>query len=238
MTNPTVSLAVVDPCDVWGTDLRMRLPSADDDAIAYEVRNTIQEFLQQSGALALDLLIDVVPGEDTYDYKDVDATYSPSNVSFGGLEGLYVHQIKLEDGSYLRLQDYVPYPLAAGASVPRVAWSAGQLGSVRVYPAPGETMAGQQMEFKTTLILVRPISTVPAALAAGYFDVILDGATGRMMSHSKRPYSDPKLGEYYLRRFRNGMRVATDEAKRGWMNAESSFLFNQDWSRTTRLRYP
>ena len=233
-----VVLGVVDPSDVWGTDLRMRLPSADSGAIDREVANTVQEFLQRSGALALTLDMDVTPGQDVYSYNTVPTQQIPIDLSFGGATGLYCHQIRLEDGSILRLSDHRPRNLITSSSSPTVAWNSGLAGQFQVYPTPSSAMAGQKFICLLTLIMKSPISSVPEHVATWYYDVILDGATGRMMSHPKRPYSDPKLAVYYLKRFRNGIRVAIDEAKRGWMNADSSFLYNQDWSRKTQLRHP
>lgn len=236
MAADSIEVAVVDPLDTWGTAIRVRLPSADDDAIVQELVNTIQEFAQKSGALPVRLTQDFVPGQAQYDFSLIPTTYTPAAAAFGGLRGLYCHAVQLPDGRYIPLVQNRPGPAYASPAqrgVPQAAFVPTWPGTVELFPAPDDSLAGQKLAVWTSVAFIRPVSSVLQLLSDFSYEAVLDGATARMMNHPKRPYSDTKLAEYYLRRFRNAMRVATDEAKRHWSNADTEFSFNPDWSSKT-----
>lgn len=66
---------------------------------------------------------------------------------------------------------------------------------------------------------------VPYTYQRYHFDKILDGATGRLFSQPGKPYTNPKMAQYHLRRFRNGMAQARDMAQRQFTTAGHDFRF-------------
>jgi hypothetical protein len=201
-----------------------------------EIRNAADELVKSSGLLRQDLELDIDPGEISYPFKTIPVSYTPmEDASFSGLQATYAHYVRLADGSYVGLRDWRPGgSVRVNPGVPRHAFSS-SFGVMELVPPPSDAMNGQKFYINATLTLVRPISWVPAMLAETSYETILDGATGRMMSHPKRPYSDVKMAEYYLRRFRDGIRTAANDVKVRWSNAESTFQYNPDWSSRARI---
>ena len=66
---------------------------------------------------------------------------------------------------------------------------------------------------------------VPMTFQRFHFDKILDGATGRLMGQPGKPYTNPKLAQYHLRRFRNGISQARDMARRQFITLDAEFTF-------------
>jgi hypothetical protein len=64
-----------------------------------------------------------------------------------------------------------------------------------------------------------------------YFDAILDGASGRLAQHLKRPYSDTKTSVYWLKRFRNEIRIAKNDQHQQWSVVNPVPTFPVDWTR-------
>ena len=239
----SVELDVVDPDAVWVRSAMVRLPGADRDAVSQELGSAIHEFVRKSNCLVVRYEIPLEADVAQYSLSPIPTIANEGQADFAGLDGTFLHYVDIP-GFELRLypRDYDPsrllwnvtsshHPLACWCPTPS---------KVALFPAPAASLAGQNMEVCVSASLRRRYDTaspdvpmfptVPTFLAQHYFDPILDGVTGRMMSHAKRPYSDPRLGVYYLKRFRDGMRVATDEALRKWSSSESSFMFNRDWS--------
>lgn len=241
MAVDTISIERVDALsDIWGSDLRVRLPSADGGAIDREIANAVQEFVQQSGVMILEVTQDIVGDQALYEFSTIPTEHIPTTTPFNGIRGLYCHAVRLENGDYLRINQHRPrgaFSTPAQTGKPTVAHVPSWPGTVELFPVPNESLDGQKLTVVTSAIFLRPVVSVPEIIHGWYYEAILDGATGRMMSHPKRPYSDPRLAQYYLRRFRNQMRVAADEAKRKWSNAESEFRFNPSWAHKVQLRH-
>ncbi|RKX47794.1 MAG: hypothetical protein DRP64_00060 [Verrucomicrobia bacterium] len=66
---------------------------------------------------------------------------------------------------------------------------------------------------------------VPYTYERYHFDKILDGATGRLFSQPGKPYTNPKMAQYHLRRFRNGMAQARDMAQRQFNKSGNDFIY-------------
>ena len=229
---------VVDPLEVWGQSIRARLPGADEGAWLQELQNAVEEFCIRSLCMQIDLPITVAAGVADYPLNPVDAVPVPAVVDWPGVQALYVHYAEFSwDGRPHFPTDYRPkylYPNAT--SNPQTIYVV-EPAVVGLFPVPGARLDGELFTVHTALVPKRPISHVPKMLADYYFEGVLDGAVGRMMGHSKRPYSDPRMAQYHMTRFRNAMRTAKDEALRRWGNAERSHSFNPDWSRSTDTRH-
>ncbi len=229
---------LVDPKEVWGQPARARLPAADDGAIAIELDGVLHEFVKNSLCLLAEKELVLEAGKADYPLNPFTVTTNPLEAEWAGAKALYTHRVEYaEDSRPLRLLDGRPSGVSSNYSGgPLVAYCP-EPAVVQFYPTPTESEVGKVYRAWASLTLVRPVEWVPEILADYYYDGILDGISARMMTHAKRPYSDPKLAEYYMRRFRNAMRTAKDETMRRWSNAESSFRFNRDWSHQPQLRH-
>jgi hypothetical protein len=217
--------------DVWGTDLRMRLPSANVDAMRREIGLAAQEFMQKATVFRTWLTAQIDSSDPVFDFANVEVVANQTGLDWGGLRGLYLHKAALEDGTEIKLLPCSPratWTLPTGR--PTKAFVREVPGFVELYPTPTEDMAGQWVMLLASLVLKQPVSAVPSELADWNYDTLLDGATARMMAHPKRPYSDAQLAQYYLRRFRNGMRTAVNEAKARWSEAEYPISLRSDWA--------
>lgn len=217
--------------ELWGTDLRMRLPGSDNDAMRRELGRTVQEFLQNALVFKTWLTAQIDKNNPVFDFANVAVTPNPSDAQWGGMRGLFLHKVVLESGLQMKLVSSPPQMIWVGLTgSPVKAFVREVPGFFELYPTPPDEMDGQWVALLASLVLKQPIYAVPSFLGDWNYDVILDGATARMMSHPKRPYSDAKLAEYYLRRFRNSMRLAVNEAKARWSEADYPASLHSDWA--------
>jgi hypothetical protein len=232
-----IVVSVVDPIDVWGQSLRARLPGADPGAWALELESTVEEFCKRSLCLIQELEIPYVAEQGVYALNPVTTTVEPIDSPWGGVHALYVHFLHFPDDPRRHIpHDRYPSPVRDSIGVPVAFWVPSPA-EIEVIPAPSSELAGRTMRVTTSLIPKRPMKWMPEMISDYYFEVILDGALGRMLSHPKRPYSDPQLAAYHMKRYRNGMREAKDESLRRWGNAEIPPIYNSEWSWKPALRH-
>lgn len=62
---------------------------------------------------------------------------------------------------------------------------------------------------------------LPDIAYAQHYDALLDGLLGRLYSQPAKPYSNPQLAAYHLKRFRNAIAVFHAEANSGYAGAAS-----------------
>ena len=232
-----VLIDVVEPVEVWGQSIRARLPGADEGAWQQELQNAVEEFCIRSLALQYELPIRAQTDVSDYPLNPVDAVPNPDVPDWVGVQALYVHHVEFSwDHRPHFPRDYRPqflYPHTSGN--PQTIYVT-EPAVVSLFPTPQAQINDELFFVHTALVPKRPIVYVPKMLADYYFEGILDGTVGRMMGHAKRPYSDPRMAQYHMTRFRNAMRTAKDEALRRWGNAERSYTFNPDWSRKANTR--
>lgn len=82
-----------------------------------------------------------------------------------------------------------------------------------VWPTPDQY--DDEILVRVVLIPTDTATTLPDIASRSYFDGILDGALGRVYGHPAKPYSNPTLAEYHLRRFRNAIAKAKGEVQQG-----------------------
>lgn len=71
---------------------------------------------------------------------------------------------------------------------------------------------------------------MPDALFKKYFTWLLDGVLGRLMSQQNKSYSDTKMAQYHLARFRNGIAKARIETQRANTSGAGSWRFPQTFA--------
>jgi len=225
-----LTVPVVDPMEIWGQPVRARLPGSDDDAVLIELQAALHEFLKHSLSLVYDVPLLMQEGVPEYSLNPVATEPDPLDAPWNGLHGLYCHYAVFgTDPRHIFPVDYKPLGASYSPSVPQRFWCP-EPAVVELLPTPNSLYDGIAFTVTTSLVPIHPVMSVPKMVSDYYFESILDGTVGRMMSHVKRPYSDPKTGTYHMRRFRNGMRTAKDETLRRWSNAERSAVYNRDWS--------
>ena len=77
---------------------------------------------------------------------------------------------------------------------------------------------------------LRPLDPTDVAadmslLENDFWEVIYDGALGRMFSQVEKPYMDNADAVYHLQRYRNGTRKARDQANRGFTGNAQNWTF-------------
>lgn len=85
---------------------------------------------------------------------------------------------------------------------------------INLWPTPDQ----YETDVIVRVQLIPSVTSVrlPHSASGLYYEALLDGVLGRLYAHPAKPYSNPTLGEYHLRRFRNAIGAAAGEAKQGW----------------------
>ena len=101
-------------------------------------------------------------------------------------------------------------------------------GAVQVWPSFGDgTAVGQGLVPWVALGFPRGIviDSVPIIFERMWYEIILDGATAKLLSQQDKPYTNPVIAQYHARRFRNGIAEARDMARRQMSNSDSHWAF-------------
>ncbi len=163
---------------------RVSLPGALDSAILYELFPVLDEFCQATNIWQEDI-----------------------NFSVNTLSQDYV--ITPSSGNILRLvgiQNSDGIPVWGTMQVPTFIFLKYMPSKIDVYTA------------KVALSVVDPVKkdgypVIPDWILINFNRDITEGLLARMMSQKSKPYSDEKLGIYYLRRWRNAMAKARTDAQ-------------------------
>ncbi len=212
------------PMETWQDELLPRVPGADPTVVERELQGTLREFYRTSGSWVEELpAMNVKDGKAEYDFNPVS----------DNKQVLYTLRV-IYNGRDLGLYDKRPAQTLTSTSPIGALLTAP--GRVQLIPTPSEDITDGLSITATLTFIKRACHQPPDYVVTQWYDVVLDGATGRLMQHIKRPYSNPKMATFYLKRFRNGMREARDATRRAWGFAESSFSFPATWTRTTPFR--
>lgn len=94
-------------------------------------------------------------------------------------------------------------------------------------PLAGNMAAGEGVVPWVSLGFPRQIlaNSIPVVFERMWYEHILDGALSRLMSQQDKPYTNPQLGAYHTKRFRNGIAEARDSAMKQFNNSESGWVF-------------
>lgn len=85
--------------------------------------------------------------------------------------------------------------------------------TIEVWPTP--EMYEDTLRVRVVLLPTVDATELPDLAAAKHYEALLDGVLGRVYAHPAKPYSNPTLGEYHLRRFRNAIGTAAAAFKHG-----------------------
>lgn len=190
---------------------RIELPGALDPAIELAFQNTMREFFQQSLVWQEELKVRCLNGRETYPLDNYLRHGRVQWVKSVGLDGAAM-------GPVANPSDCAP-PKEPG--VPNK-YSIAQNSKITVYPEP---------KFDDTdphylcahVALVPPPGTItaagcgaiPADILMTWYDAILYGVMGRMMSQIAKPYTNLPVAATRLRQFKGKITEGRDIASRG-----------------------
>ena len=173
---------------------RIRLPGALDAAIQMELFVVLKEFFSGSNCWYEDIAFTANP-TDSDVWADPDA-YTYDLIPCDGTITRLIHVV---DGSGRTIKASMPHP-----------------GTLLLAYAPSEP---ETYTARVALTVVDPVTRegypqFPDWLLHRYFEDILDGLLGRMMSQLAKPYSAPQVAAVHLRKFKQAIQKAKVEASR------------------------
>lgn len=170
---------------------RVKLTGASEGGIKGELYDTIYEFFKDSNAWIETLSIPITSGSQDY-------LLVPSE------GGQVFRLLAVYDPNLIPIPAFMPTVGTLHILYPvNTAQTYSVIVSKNIVPP---TRADDDRTLKGT------VPDAPDWLLHLYYSYILDGILGRMMFQPNKSYSDPTLGSYHLRRFRDGIaqaRVAT-----------------------------
>ncbi len=89
---------------------------------------------------------------------------------------------------------------------------------VRLWPQSLTTVE-DALTFYVALTPKQTVTHLPRIASTHFYDALLDGALGRLMSQPAKPYSDPTRATYHLNRFRAAIGKYAGAAKRNFSGA-------------------
>ncbi|HEY7824293.1 MAG TPA: hypothetical protein VIG24_15735 [Acidimicrobiia bacterium] len=173
---------------------KIRLPGAVESALLMELFTVMKEFFSSSNVWQEEIKFNVVPTTASY-YTD-SSEYTYDLLPIQG-EIIRLIGVRNADG----------FPVTATMQAP---------GCVVLNTSPA---AAEQYTALTVLTVVDPTSRegypqFPDWVLSKYFNEILDGLLGRMMSQIAKPYSSPAIASMHLRKFKQGISMAKVESRR------------------------
>lgn len=209
---------------IWADEIMPSVPGATVAVVKQALRAAFREFCVQSGAWMRELpAISIVEGQETY-------TVNPQDDA----QVLYIQMIVFKPpppGSFSRVLTPYQQPdkyrhTASTTSSPFGYFGDPEFpGNFSLRPIPDKDIPDSLFVFATLGPSSRTTDEFPDFVGTHYFDVILDGAMGRLTAQSDRPYTNIANAQYHLRRFRAGMSQARDVTRRQFTTAESDFVY-------------
>lgn len=219
--------------DVWADELMTSVAGCTPDGARQALKATLREFNVQSAAWVRELKpISLVAGKQDYfldpqpdaavlfilaiDYLQPDPN-DPNSTNPNGRFSRRLVPIQTPTVRYLnRAPISDPMWYSGDSEVP---------GKFTLLPAVDRDLERALFPYVALTMKEPWDGRVPYTYERFHFDKILDGATGRLFSQPGKPYTNPKMAQYHLRRFRNGISQARDMAQRQFTKAGNDFRF-------------
>lgn len=188
---------------------RVRLPGARDNIIKLELFMAVEEFLANSNCWTEEVPFEVNPNETTY----------------------YIFTIASASINRLML-------LTTGTGIP-VAARMPEPGTIQLHNPPSEVGTYKAV---VSLSVTEPTDPegypeLPEWVLSKYNGEILDGVLGRMMSQLAKPYSQPNLASFHMKRFEQAIRRASTEARHGMVYSGQNWAFPQNFAYRRKLQW-
>jgi hypothetical protein len=195
---------------------RIKLPGALDGVLQMEMVNVLNEFFNGSNLWYEDIPFQVTPTSDSYLENPAAWTYT-----------IVPSQGQINRLMWVMTSESLPVPVGM--------------------PIPGELILGRQPSqadtYTARVALVLGDQTTregypdfPDWILSKYYPDLLDGILGAMMGQLAKPYSNPQLAQFHLRRFRSAISLAKVEAQHENVYRGQSWRFPQNFVRR-RFRY-
>lgn len=206
--------------DIWKNELTTRLPGISSGQLDLELKSTIREFFTKSGYWVEELpAIDIKADKDQYRVN----TQGQSVVM--GVQQVFV------SGTPIGLTTYRPKFQNSGSARASSAYPV-EVDLLELSPVPNTDIDGGLIVI-ARLNPIGEICKVPETAATHFFDEIMDGVLGRLYSQPGKPYTNLIQSQYHLKRFRDGMAMARDIARKRFSTATRPWSFPQGWGTNT-----
>lgn len=198
----------------WLKDAIISTPGAQRAVVKRELINAAREFYRETTALREFVgPVTVTAGEETYDMNPLIA--SPSLYEVCSVLSASLNEIPLG-----RLTEQ-PHGEYATADTPNRFFVLPS-SVVNLWPRPISQL-DDALTVHVALIPKEAATALPDDAATLHYDALRDGMLGRMHGHPAKPYTNPVLAQYHLRRFWNAIGKAravvktADARGAGWM---------------------
>lgn len=196
--------------DTWLKDILPRTPGIVRKVAKRELVLACREFFERSAAWRVVVgPKNLIANKKTYYTSPYDA-YS---------DVVRVFSVELS-GSPLNVLLRRPAGVEPEATLPHSYYLNTTPAQVRVWPMP-TTSKTNALTFYLALTPKVTVTKLPSIAQTHFYDAILDGVLGRIYAHPAKPYSNPTLGQYHLRRFSVAIGHYAAEAKKGFGEATS-----------------
>ena len=191
------------PIATWLKDILPHTPGCSRAVAKRTFLTMCREFFRLTTVWREEILnLDVVAATGTYALIPVDLTSQVSQVLAVQYRGL-------------PLSPLAGKPPGGPSSGTPTGWYLGPgMNQITLWPTPDQSEVGALSAIVALNIL--PTATdLPDIAYVHHYDTLLDGVLGKLFSHPAKPYSNPALAQYHLRRFQSGVGVAAGLAKQG-----------------------
>jgi hypothetical protein len=216
----------------WADELTTMAAGLTEQGARQALRATLREFCVQTGAWNREMEpIDLFAGQDEYDLNVLLDDDTAEITIIQAVE--YRHNVENDTPRYSRflIPSQSPHWKRRTQTPSDAPWGfAGdheRTGILVLVPPVGKDL----VEALVPYVSLRPSATgdqddeVPDVFRTMWFDVILEGAAGRLHAQPDKPYTNVMTAQYYMRRFRTGMSTARDQARRQFTSADTDFTF-------------
>lgn len=183
---------------------RVRLPGALDTAMKVELFEVTKEFFELTNAWRVNVAVTTIANTQTYDM----ASSQPTG-------GIFKRLLALKDsnknGVLATLQ--MPTMLVLDNT-----------------PTTVDTLTATVAVVPEDPVDANSNPQCPAWIFATYNQTLVDGLLGRMMSQIAKTYTNAKMAEYHMKRFRTAAVKAKVEANRGFNYRRQAWTFPQSFA--------
>jgi len=195
----------------WLKDILPRTPGLVRSVAKRELLLTVREFYEQSFAWRgtvgpLDILADQAS------YKLSPEEYDEQADVIGILHATY-------DTFPLRKRSAAPSDISRTGDRPH-SYYATAPDTIVLYPIPTAD-ADDKLLVYVAFTPTLDATGLPEIASTLHREALFDGVLGRLFSHPAKPYSNPLLGQYHLKRFRSAIAGYAAKAKGGLVDAPS-----------------
>ena len=196
--------------DKWLPSLMTRLPGITEELLRHEILAVLREFCNDGRAWTEEF--GPLSAKENNPIIQLDPLFQSARVGnvwlaiFNSGKGVQKALAPMSTPPYLQTVANEP-----------VGYFMEETGRVQLSPTPNQDLLN--MFFFTLSIVPTTLETrLPELFWTKWNDAIIDGACGRCMMMISKPWSNPSMGTYHLKRFRNHIKIA---------RAETSTQFSQ-----------